>query len=169
MKHPQTYPLYETTQHFVLINKWCLRVQSVLPTICLYPQSGYDHLFDDVIFDLSMKTEYCAFTWEERQGVESLFLVCCRLFWKTKLWLVDWSCDPNSKWSTSANVVFPKWLILIYLISDDWCWLVLIGVDWCWLVLIGDDWLVLKTFKFCRFCLILCWIHLRPLFDLTSF
>ena len=45
-KTSTTYPLYETTQHFVLINKWRSWVQSALPTIRLYPQSGYDHLFD---------------------------------------------------------------------------------------------------------------------------
>ena len=41
-KTSTTYPLYEATQCFVLINKWCLWVQSALPTIRLYPQSGYD-------------------------------------------------------------------------------------------------------------------------------
>ena len=37
-----TYPLYETTQHFILKNDWCLWVQSTLPTTRLYPQSGYN-------------------------------------------------------------------------------------------------------------------------------
>ena len=41
-KTSTTYPLYETTWRFVLINKWHSRVQSALPTICLYPQSRYD-------------------------------------------------------------------------------------------------------------------------------
>ena len=41
-KTSTTYPLYETMQCFVLINKWRLWVQSTLPTIGLYPQSGYD-------------------------------------------------------------------------------------------------------------------------------
>ena len=41
-KTSTTYPLYETMQHFVLINKWCSWVQSALPTIRLYPQSRYD-------------------------------------------------------------------------------------------------------------------------------
>ena len=43
-KTSTTYPLYETTQCFILINKWCSWVQSTLPTICLYPQSGYDQI-----------------------------------------------------------------------------------------------------------------------------
>ena len=44
-----TYHLNETTQHFVLINKLCLWVQSAfthnlpLPTTCLYPQSAFTH------------------------------------------------------------------------------------------------------------------------------
>ena len=37
-----TYPLYETTRRFVLINKWHSWVQSALPTIRFFPQSGYD-------------------------------------------------------------------------------------------------------------------------------
>ena len=37
-----THPLYETTRHFILINKWPLWGQSTLPTISLYPQSGSD-------------------------------------------------------------------------------------------------------------------------------
>ena len=42
-KTSTTYPLYETTWCFILINKWCLWVKSTKPTICLFPQShGYD-------------------------------------------------------------------------------------------------------------------------------
>ena len=41
-KTSTTYPLYETTQCFVLINKWHSWVQSALPTIHLYQQSGYN-------------------------------------------------------------------------------------------------------------------------------
>ena len=47
-KTSTTYPLYETTWRFVLINKWCLWVQSALSTIRLihnlpYPQSAFTH------------------------------------------------------------------------------------------------------------------------------
>ena len=41
-KTSTTYPLYETMGHLLLINKWRLWVQSALPTIHLYPQSGYN-------------------------------------------------------------------------------------------------------------------------------
>ena len=45
-KTSTTYPLYETTQCFVIINMWCLWGQSALPTIRLYPQS--DHIFNNL-------------------------------------------------------------------------------------------------------------------------
>ena len=45
-KTSTTYPLYETTQSFVVINKWRSWVQSALPTIHLYPQSGYDQILE---------------------------------------------------------------------------------------------------------------------------
>ena len=137
MKHPQTYPLYETTQHFVLINKWCLRVQSVLPTICLYPQSGYDHLFDDLIFDLSMKTEIlCIHLGRETgSGISVPRLLQIVLKNKTLIgWLKLWS---QLKVIDVGKCCFSK--VANSYLPDKW-WLVLIGVDWCWLVLIGVDW-----------------------------
>ena len=42
-KTSTTYPLYETTWHFILINKWCLWVHSKLRAIRLYMQSRYNH------------------------------------------------------------------------------------------------------------------------------
>ena len=41
-KTPTTYPLYETTRHFLLINKGRLWVPSALRAIHLYVQSGYN-------------------------------------------------------------------------------------------------------------------------------
>ena len=138
MKHPQTYPLYETTQHFVLINKWCLRVQSVLPTICLYPQSGYDHLFDDLIFDLSMKTEIlCIHLGRETgSGISVPRLLQIVLKNKTligwlKLWsqlkVIDGDYVGKCCFSKVANSYLPA-----VMIGVDWCWLM---IGWCWKLL----------------------------------
>ena len=138
----------------------CLTHNLPLPTIWVWPSFRWCHFWS-----VDENRVLCIHLGRETgSGISVPRLLQIVLKNKTLIgWLKLWS---QLKVIDVGKCCFSK--VANSYLPDKW-WLVLICVDWCWLVLIGDDWLVLKTFKFCRFCLILCWIHLRPLFDLTSF
>ena len=103
-----TYPLYETMPCFILINKLHSWVQSALPTICLYSQSGYDQ---SVVKERSK--------WNRRSGVQQYFLLQSK--WVFPGWTHSTKFGHNNE--DTLVLEFSSWFFPV------WLWYYIYGVN----------------------------------------